>query len=148
MIIWSGLGILIIPIVIACVFLSATLTGQLSSTPDYFELHGWPMGAGIVTSAAACWFLGRRLQASGSKTLVDPQTGNPVVLRRRHSLFFIPMHWWAVILLPIGITVSTISKTPEEVKQAKAERAAKKEERAAARELRRALKEKSAQPTQ
>ena len=141
MLIWSGYGILVAPIVIACILLSAMLTGQFSSTPDYFKLHGWPMGAGVITSAVVCWFLGRRLHASGSQTLIDPKIGNPVVLRRSHTLFFIPMQWWAVLLLPIGIMISTVSKTPEELKQSK-------EERAAARELRRALMEKSSTPTQ
>jgi hypothetical protein len=145
MIIWSGLGILVVPIVIGFVLLSALLTNQLSSTPDYFELHGWPMGVGIITSAVACWFLGRRLHASGSQTLIDPKTGHPVVLRRSHSLFFIPMQWCAALLLPIGIMISTTSKTPEELEQSREELAARKEQRAAARELRRAQKESQRQ---
>jgi phosphotransferase system glucose/maltose/N-acetylglucosamine-specific IIC component len=138
MIIWSGFGILVAPIIIACLMAAGALTGQFSSDPDYFDLHGWPMGMGVVLSGVVCWFLGRHFQASGSQTLIDPKTGNPVVLHRRHSFFFIPMHWWAVLLIPFGLYASTINKTPEEVKQDRIEQAMKKEQRAAAREARRA----------
>ena len=145
MIIWSGLGILVVPIVIVCLVLSMIFTGRFSSDPDYFELHGWPMALGFLSAAISCWFLGRRLHASGSQTLIDPQTGAPVILRRRHTLFFIPMQWWGLILVLFSLMASTVNKTPEELKQDKEERAARKEERAAARDLRRALKEKSSE---
>jgi hypothetical protein len=144
MIIWSGFGFLVLPIVIAGIYLSGLLTGQLASDPDYYDLHGWPMGVGIALSGVACWFIGRRMHASGSQTLIDPKTGGTVVLHRRHSLFFIPVQWWVVILVPIGAVMLTIHKTPEELTQSRAEQAIKKEERAAARSMRRAMKEAKA----
>lgn len=145
MIIWSGLGFLVVPIVIAWLVLSVILTGRFSSDPDYFQLHGWPMALGLVASAVCCWILGRFLRASGAQTLIDPRTGAPVILRRRHSLFFVPVQWWAPILLVMALGFWTVNKTPEELKQEKEERAAKMEERASARALQRTMKDRSSE---
>ncbi len=42
--------------------------------------------------------MGRRLNGGPGRVLTDQATGQTVVLRRRHSLFFIPMQWWSVSL--------------------------------------------------
>ncbi len=93
MIIWSGLGFLaaLIPFIFVLVFglLSNVLFGQ-----GYMTSHNWPIGLALLISAVLVFFLGIRLERPG-KTLIDPQTGRSVVLRRRNTLFFIPIKYWA-----------------------------------------------------
>ena len=146
MLIWSGSGILVLVIVGVCVFFSNIFTGQLAADPDYFDLHGWPMGAGILAAAVICWFLGRHLRASGAQTLIDPNTRQPVTFYRRHTLFFIPMHWWGLILAFIALPMLGTHKTPEQLSQDRRESALRKQEKAAARELRRPIRDKSSSP--
>ena len=56
--------------------------------------------AGLFAAAAANWFIGRRLNGKPGRLLVDPATGEQVVLRRTHRLFWIKMEYWSV---PVAI---------------------------------------------
>jgi hypothetical protein len=53
------------------------------------------------------WWLGRKLNSAPNRELVDPKTGQRVLLRNDHSLFWIPMQWWAIpIVLLAGVIVA------------------------------------------
>ena len=103
MIIWSGWGFLVIviagvvggPVALAISALlgAAGVTGQPGIGPML----------GLFAAAAVTWWAGQRLNGGPGRTLVDSQTGQAVVLRRRHTLFFIPMQWWAVALALFGV---------------------------------------------
>jgi hypothetical protein len=127
MIIWSGYGILLLPIVIACAVGSMLVTGILANDPDYWRLHGWPFGLSLMLGAIGTWFLGRCLRDRGAQTLIDPKTNQPVVLRRGRSFFFIPLEWWAPLLFIFGIIGCFINRTPEELQRDDAERALRKQ---------------------
>jgi len=130
MIIWSGYGILLVPIVMACAFGSMILTAILANDPDYWRLHGWPFGVSLMLGAIGVWFIGRWLRDRGARTLIDPKTNQTVILRRGRSFFFIPLEWWAPLLFIFGIFGSFQNSTPEELRQENAERASRKELRA------------------
>lgn len=63
------------------------------------------IGIGELLAAIAVWFTGVRLNREGDRRLLDPKTGKEVVLRRRHTLFWIPMQYWAPVLGLIGVIV-------------------------------------------
>lgn len=91
MIVWSGMGILVIPLVIVTVavfFIGAEAVG----------LHPFAgMLVGFLLAAPLTWMLGQKLNGPDTaRTLVDPQTGGTVLLKRNHSLFFIPVQYWAI----------------------------------------------------
>lgn len=48
------------------------------------------------------WPIGRRMN-SGGRVLVDKATGQEVILKPRHSLFFIPVQFWSPILAVIAV---------------------------------------------
>ena len=60
---------------------------------------------GILASGIGMWFLGRRLNDEPDKLLVDPETGERVLMRRRnaHTFFFIPMQWWGAVAAVLGL---------------------------------------------
>jgi hypothetical protein len=98
-IIWRGWGILA-PILALIVWLvplgliqSALGNANYSSHSGLFScLFG-------ILAAVAIWFVGRALNGVPGRVLVDPATGQQVILRKHNDLFFIPMQWWAV---PVG----------------------------------------------
>ena len=91
MIIWSGWGILVIPVV--AISVAAFAIGAESAGLKAVD----GMAAGFVAAAPLLWLLGRKLNGPDtSRTLVDPESGETVVLRRRHALFFIPVQYWAI----------------------------------------------------
>ncbi len=103
MVIWSGWGILT---VLIAALISGTFAVGGVSLFDMAGLHRWsglPFGLGLLAAAAVNWWIGRRLNSTPGRMLTDQATGQTVVLRRRHSLFFIPMQWWSVPLAIAGV---------------------------------------------
>ena len=97
MVIWRGWGILTIPIVILIGGLVvAVLNNLLGGTGRY---AGLALTAGLLAAAVVNWFVGRHLNRTPARELVDPATGERVVIRRSHDLFFVPMQWWSVLLV-------------------------------------------------
>ncbi|MHB1425365.1 MAG: hypothetical protein ACYC3I_19515 [Gemmataceae bacterium] len=71
----------------------------------YYQTHGWPKLLGLWIAAAVTWPLGRLMNRHEEKQLLDPETGDTVIVRSGggHSLFFIPVEYWAVIFLILGV---------------------------------------------
>jgi len=57
----------------------------------------------LVTGAAANWFIGRRLNGGEGRVLVDPRTGEQVVLKRSHDFFFIKMEYWSIPVVLVSL---------------------------------------------
>ena len=105
MIIWSGWGILA-PVVAVLVGGSvALLLGGGLESAGMTRWVGLGPALGCLAGAAAVWWVGRWLNGRPGRELVDPRTGERVLLRPSHRLFFIPMQWWAVPLVVIGLFV-------------------------------------------
>ncbi len=103
-IIWSGKGYLVCVIVFGC-SLIANLICNATIGPGYYDHHKWPFAVSLVVSAAACWSLGDYLRKRNDRVVIDKQTGEEFVINQsRHTLFFIPMHWWGAILL-VGASI-------------------------------------------
>jgi len=98
-IIWRGLGFLVAVIIFGC-SLTANLIFNAEVGKGYYDHHKWPFAVSLVVSAAICWFLGNYFRKRSDRIVIDKLTGKEFNLNRsRHSFFFIPMHWWAPILL-------------------------------------------------
>jgi hypothetical protein len=53
----------------------------------------------LIVSAAICWFLGDYLRKRPGRVVIDKQSGKEFTLNKAHTLFLIPVRWWAPILL-------------------------------------------------
>jgi hypothetical protein len=111
MIVWSGWGILVIVFVVAAFVGDVSLVSFVAGLMGHGTADAPPLIARLVGflpwvgAAAAAWFMGRKVNTKTEKVLIDPETNEPVTLRTGggHSLFFIPMQYWAFILLVIGV---------------------------------------------
>ena len=94
--IWSGWGILVIPIVVGTAVVVGAL-GQLSlQALGHPKLAFLAFSLGLFAAAAVNWFVGRRLNGTPPRELVDPATNQRVLLHRSHKLFWIRMEYWSV----------------------------------------------------
>jgi hypothetical protein len=59
----------------------------------------------LLASAAAVWVAGRKLNGAPAKNLIDPETGEVVGIKPVHSLFWIPMQWYAVLWIIAAVVV-------------------------------------------
>jgi len=98
MIVWRGLGILVLFIAAAAVFGGQFATDKAFG-PGYWQQNAWPAAAAVVFAGAACWFLGRRLNKPARKDAGE---------HRRlwtHDLFFVRMEWWAFPLAAAAVAI-------------------------------------------
>jgi hypothetical protein len=103
MIIWQGIGILVGIVIFAMVIAVKYSVGAIMNDPDYYQLHGWPKLIALWLAAAALYVMARQLDKVPGRVLVDKATGQEVVLKSRHSLFFIPVKGWSFISFALGI---------------------------------------------
>ena len=94
--VWSGWGILVLPIVFATFVAVGGLLQWLLTAANRPDLAFLAFSAGLFAAAAVNWLVGRRLNNQPGRELLDPQTQQRVILRRVHRLFWIRMEYWSV----------------------------------------------------
>jgi hypothetical protein len=101
-IIWSGKGYLVAVITFGSSLVAELTTDFVTGNRTYWFAHRWPLAVSLLFSAVVCWFVGRVFWNQDARSLIDPKTGEEVVLRASHTLFFIPIIWWGPLLAVIG----------------------------------------------
>lgn len=101
-IISTGRGYLVFVITVGCSLL-VTLISKGTFDQRYFDRHEWPTAVSFLMSALLCWLLGsyfRKRSARTARMVIDKETGKEFVIKEpRDTFFWIPMHWWGVVLL-------------------------------------------------
>jgi len=99
MVIWSRfgflVGVILVLLVIACEFMVSSLFGQ-----NYTSHHNWPISVAMILAGVACWFLGQKLNGKAPRVMIDKESGQEISMKEAaHSFFFIPVQFWAPILI-------------------------------------------------
>jgi hypothetical protein len=107
MLIWSGHGILIPLFAIFASLIGGTLTMALMSALGL--QNATPAASTIVSSwfgVLGVYLYARTIGKTKREVLLDPKTGQEVVLAKRHTLFFIPAKGWVYLSGIIAAFVS------------------------------------------
>lgn len=104
-IIFRGAGGLVLLFGILAALGMNIVTSTWFDQPNYFQSHSWAQALSLWLAGAACWFMGRYLHSRPGRVLVDKVTGEEVIQRPTHSLFFIKLEYWAPILFVVGLWV-------------------------------------------
>jgi len=96
MVFWKGWGILglLIPMLVSTVIYSMGLSDSLTS---------WINCVCLLLSGAAVWFIGKRLNNRKDEVYSNVKTGALIKLGNQHTLFFIPLQYWAFVCLIYGV---------------------------------------------
>ncbi|RZF64933.1 hypothetical protein EWE75_08720 [Sphingomonas populi] len=95
-IVWSGLGFLSILIVGFVSIVVGVILDLVFGALGYPQLIVLAADIGLLAGAAANWYVGKRLNSVPPRELLDTQTGQRVLLTRRHKLFWIEMQYWSI----------------------------------------------------
>ena len=102
MIVWTGWGALALLVPLAFTAALSAAGTALGASPEGLN----PGSAiGLLAGAVAVWFLGRRLNRGAS--LDELRAGHPGPRANRHTLFWIPMQWWAPVQ-GVGAVVAAV----------------------------------------
>ena len=91
MIIWRGLGFLVVVIVFGSSLAANLITNRVTNGETYWKERGWPFATSLLVSAAIVFVIAV-LRSRGA-------------VERRDDLFFVPMKWWGPMLAIIGIAL-------------------------------------------
>lgn len=97
MIIWSGRGLL------PLFFVSLTLLLSAKLLPAEYLDYSFIIS--FFISGLLSWFFGKKWNKVDGQTVIDKSTGRETVLLREHSLFWIKMEYWGLILCSVGFVV-------------------------------------------
>jgi hypothetical protein len=102
-IVWRGYGILVPVLAVLVGFVPLAAVESVIGSAKYQPFAGVLALVTCSAAAAAIWVVGRALNGQPGRVLVDPNTGQRVVLRKRHDLFWIPFEWWSVAVAAFGV---------------------------------------------
>ena len=94
MIIWRGFGLLALIIPFALAF----LLDLLFNTP-------WVNGVAAIIGAIINWFLGKTLNEGSGQLVKDEETDKERYVKVQHSLMWIRMEYWSILIGMIGIGI-------------------------------------------
>lgn len=96
MLVWSGKGILPVILLVALVILFAQVL------PDEMG-HQYGFGIPALITGAFSWFMGKRWNSEEGRVIIDKQTGQEMVLKSTHTLFWINVQYWGILFAIFGV---------------------------------------------
>jgi hypothetical protein len=95
MLIWRGWGIVVAGIVIVAFVLGVLAASALHLGRNESSLLA---AVSLIPAGIATWYVGKRMNRTARKELIDPATGQTVVVNNPHDFFFIKVEWWGPII--------------------------------------------------
>lgn len=95
MIIWSGKGVLAVLVLLVALL----ITTQIWSASHEFDIA---LGAALILAAVFSWFMGRKWNSAEGKVFIDKESGQEMMVKPNHSIFWIKMEYWGVIFALMG----------------------------------------------
>lgn len=102
MVVWEGHGLLagVLPLLLG---LAAAFGVESLGEPGTLQTHGRLIyGTVALISGGLLVVWERRLSRRPKRVLVDKETGTEIVLGERHTLWFVPLRFWAWLLVAGG----------------------------------------------
>lgn len=100
---WQGLGFLALAIPFVILLLTNYVLDAIFGHGFYSSQNYSPLIA-MTISAVIIWFVGRKLNTDKpERILIDQATGEKVILKKKHTFFFVPLQWWALIYIIFGL---------------------------------------------
>jgi hypothetical protein len=100
MIIWTGYGFLS-PLIPMAGYAGVVKLCQKTYGLNYTQSHSWPGALGTALGAVVLWMVAEKLSPP-LRTLVDTATGETVVMKRKNTFFFIPMNYFAGLMVLVA----------------------------------------------
>lgn len=107
MIVWQGAGLagVLIPLVFS--FLGNYGLDKAFGH-GYYSSHAWAPASMLLAAALVVWLFGKHLESIPGRELMDLKTQQKVVLKEKHTIFWMPLHYFAVAIAGFAIVMPFI----------------------------------------
>lgn len=100
---WQGLGLLALAIPFVLLLLTNYVLDEVFGH-GFYSSHDYSPLIAMTISAVTVWFVGKKLNTNEpERVLIDQATGEKIILRKKHTFFFIQLQWWALIYIIFGL---------------------------------------------
>jgi len=107
MIIWRGLGILVVIAGFFGFLAAEVITRSVTKEEMYYQVHALPRLGGAVLGAAFAYGTTKLLaKGNAPRVVIDKKTGREILVRRGDSFFFVPSKYIPHAVLIIGVIVA------------------------------------------
>ena len=113
MLVWQGWGILVVGVPLLLIVVTSAIWTALMGETSVNDNYSVILGIALLLSAPIIYLLGKRLEARPGRTMVDKETGQEVVLRGAHTLFFVRLRYWAWISAILGAVFLIVGLLPQ-----------------------------------
>lgn len=103
MVVYKGLGIFVVPIGFLSLLSTELFFERITGDDQYYQQHGWVILVGMLLAAALTHEFHRMLLRQKGRVLIEKETGREIVERPSHSLFLIPVKWWPIVFIVLGV---------------------------------------------
>lgn len=97
MIVWTGRGFLSALVLLIVLFISILIL------PDGSTDYGFVTA--FFVAGLFSWIFGVKWNKQNERLVIDATTGQKLLLKNSHSLFWIPMQYWGIIFSIFGIII-------------------------------------------
>jgi hypothetical protein len=111
MLIWQGRGGLV-PLVTFIIALTFNLLADELGGKGYWDKNNWLLGIALLISSAIIFFVHLNTDQK-TRQLIDQRSGERFNFTPKHTLFFIPMKWWSLVLTIMGSFLILRTLNPE-----------------------------------
>ena len=103
MIIWNGMGFMVVVLGVLGMFLVDLGAATITGVDNNFAEHPGRLFIGFLVAALLVFLFSLFLSNRETRTVIDKESGQEFELGRNDSLFFIPVKWWPILLIILGV---------------------------------------------
>lgn len=100
LVVWRGFGWLV-PVIVIAALMALQLSVDAVYGEGFYTANAWPKQAAFIVAAISVGILGIFLNHTKRQMLIDEESGEVLGKAPSHSLFFIPVEYWAIIVLAL-----------------------------------------------
>jgi hypothetical protein len=97
--IWKGRGLWVIPIILLGLYFTEYALELAYADENFYQREDWPKFLAGGVACALLLLFAKLYCSQKERQLVDQETGDLIIEKPKHSLFFIPVRGWAVLIL-------------------------------------------------
>ena len=101
--IWKGKGWIVFVVTFVGSLAAQLITQSVTHDKNYYLINPYPFSISLIISATIVFFINKNIEAKAYDINLSEDENNQKNYSIKHSLFFIPIKFWALILFILSV---------------------------------------------